>query len=327
MPLTKTAARKVREAKEILRALGLPIDDQTPVIAERWALGLLAIANVKPTTKWAAASCWTIDGSWSLHSRGIIKFWNDHYGQIVSMGSYDDVRRRNLIFLVEAGVAIRAAGKPNAATNDPTRRYALSQDAHRAVAAYGTPAFPDEIGTFLAAHGKFSAKLAKIRATNRIEAALPDGRKLQLSPGRHNELQTAIIETFLPTFAAGFRLLYLGDTTNKLLVLDEAELRRIKFFTLAHDKLPDIVAIDDKRGWLFLVEAVTSAGPISPLRHIQLEELTANCTVPRVYVTAFLTKSDFRKWATDISWETEAWIAESPGHLIHFDGERFLGPY
>ena len=28
-----------------------------------------------------------------------------------------------------------------------------------------------------------------------------------------------------------------------------------------------------------------------------------------------------------ISWETEAWIAKAPDHLIHFNGERFLGPY
>jgi hypothetical protein len=27
------------------------------------------------------------------------------------------------------------------------------------------------------------------------------------------------------------------------------------------------------------------------------------------------------------SWETEVWVAESPSHLIHFDGDRFLGPY
>ncbi len=24
---------------------------------------------------------------------------------------------------------------------------------------------------------------------------------------------------------------------------------------------------------------------------------------------------------------TEVWIAESPGHLVHFDGARLLGPY
>jgi BsuBI/PstI restriction endonuclease domain len=29
----------------------------------------------------------------------------------------------------------------------------------------------------------------------------------------------------------------------------------------------------------------------------------------------------------EISWETEVWVADSPAHLIHFNGERFLGPY
>ena len=28
-----------------------------------------------------------------------------------------------------------------------------------------------------------------------------------------------------------------------------------------------------------------------------------------------------------ISWETEVWVADSPTHMIHFNGERFLGPY
>ncbi|MFS2517149.1 MULTISPECIES: BsuBI/PstI family type II restriction endonuclease [Parabacteroides] len=28
----------------------------------------------------------------------------------------------------------------------------------------------------------------------------------------------------------------------------------------------------------------------------------------------------------DIAWETEVWIAENPGHMIHFNGDRFIGP-
>jgi type II restriction enzyme len=288
---------------------------------------LLAISNLKPAGKWADASYWVGGGSWSLLSRDFIKFWNEHYGQNISSGSYDDVRRRSLVYLVEAGVAIRAAGKPDAATNDPTRRYALSEDAHEVITRYGTPSFAEAAANFVRDHGALAKRLVKPRTSKRIKAALPDGTNLMLSPGRHNELQTAIIEVFLPTFAPDSQLLYLGDTSNKLLLLEEETLRKIGFFTLAHDKLPDIVALDTKRNWLFLIEAVTSSGPVSPLRHMQLEELTAQCSVPRVYLTAFLTKADFRKFVTDISWETEVWIAESPGHLIHFDGERFLGPY
>ena len=327
MPLSKQATRKVAEAKDILDALGLPIASCTPLVAERWALSLLAIANLKPGAKWANASFWDGDGSWSLRSRDVIRFWHDNYGQNISMGSYDDVRRRSLVYLVEAGVAIRAAGKPGAATNDPTRRYALSPDAHRVVIRYGTPAFADAAAAYVRENGALEARLARSRVASRIEATLPNGAKLSLSPGRHNELQTAIVEVFLPTFAPDFRLLYLGDTSNKLLLLEEEALRAIGFFTLAHDKLPDIVAVDTKRSWLFLIEAVTSSGPVDPLRHMQLEQLTEQCTVPRVYVTAFITKEDFRKFVTKIDWETEVWIAESPGHLIHFDGERFLGPY
>ena len=46
-----------------------------------------------------------------------------------------------------------------------------------------------------------------------------------------------------------------------------------------------------------------------------------------VFVTAFLDRRAMLKYLNDISWETEVWIAESPTHLIHFNGERFLGPY
>jgi len=44
-------------------------------------------------------------------------------------------------------------------------------------------------------------------------------------------------------------------------------------------------------------------------------------------VTAFLTRRAMTKYLADISWETEVWVAEAPSHLIHFNGERFLGPY
>lgn len=36
---------------------------------------------------------------------------------------------------------------------------------------------------------------------------------------------------------------------------------------------------------------------------------------------------EFRKNAADIAWETEVWIADNPDHMIHFNGDRFLGPH
>ena len=96
---------------------------------------------------------------------------------------------------------------------------------------------------------------------------------------------------------------------------------------MSHDKLPDVVVYDEERKWLFLIEAVTSHGPVSPKRWVELEEAFKDCNVGLVYVTAFPDRAEFRKNAADIAWETEVWIADNPDHMIHFNGDRFLGPH
>ena len=92
-------------------------------------------------------------------------------------------------------------------------------------------------------------------------------------------------------------------------------------------ELPDIVAYSKTKNWLFLIEAVHSSGPISPIRLLELKRLAKECTAEIVFVTAFLTRDTFRKFAPEIAWETEVWIADAPDHMVHFDGDKFLGPY
>ena len=109
-------------------------------------------------------------------------------------------------------------------------------------------------------------------------------------------------------------------------MLDQEGLQTLAITITEHDKLPDIILYDEQRNWLFLIEAVTSHGPVSPKRHREIEEMLASCPALRVYVTTFLTFADYRKYAADIAWETEVWIAEAPDHLIHYNGHKFLGP-
>lgn len=78
---------------------------------------------------------------------------------------------------------------------------------------------------------------------------------------------------------------------------------------------------------MLLIEAVTSHGPVNPKRMSELEKLFDKSKAGLVYVTAFPDKQTMAKYVADISWETEVWVAESPSHLIHFDGDKFLGPY
>ncbi len=85
--------------------------------------------------------------------------------------------------------------------------------------------------------------------------------------------------------------------------------------------------IQRKRIGSTLIEAVHSSGPISELRLIQLQKLTKDCKADIVYVTAFLNRPKFSQFMTDIARETEVWIADNPDHLVHFNGDKFLGPY
>lgn len=94
-----------------------------------------------------------------------------------------------------------------------------------------------------------------------------------------------------------------------------------------HGKLPDVVLYDRRRNWLFLIEAVTTHGPVSPKRHAELEAMLKHSTPGRIYVTAFLDMKGFVKYASQIAFESEVWIANHPDHMIHFNGDRFLGPY
>jgi type II restriction enzyme len=89
---------------------------------------------------------------------------------------------------------------------------------------------------------------------------------------------------------------------------------------------PDLVLHDEQKNRLFLVEAVTSHGPVSPKRFVELEELFKNCTAARIYISAFPDFTTFKRFVNEIAWETEVWVAEMPSHLIHFNGDKFLGP-
>lgn len=121
--------------------------------------------------------------------------------------------------------------------------------------------------------------------------------------------------------------MYIGDTDEKFAFFAEERLRLLGVTIDSHGKMPDVIIYHTAKGWLVLVEAVTSHGPIDPKRREELTRLFRHVRVGLVYVTAFLTRSAMKEYLGDISWATEVWVAESPSHLIHFNGERFLGPY
>ncbi len=310
----------LNEAIEILESVGIPIADKTERSVERMAMALLAVANI--TQDWKTAS-----DKQNLKTRDIINFNNTYFEENISSGSYDDIRRKDLKLLVLAEIIINSADNVNAATNDPTRGYSLELSFARLIKMYGTENWETELKKYLSSKVLLKDKLARSREIEKIPVILSTGQVIELSTGSHNILQKLIIEEFLPRYGKGCQILYFGDTADKLLHLDEKKLKSLNFFELSHDKLPDIIAYHEKNNWLYLIEAVHSSGSISEVRLLELQNLTKDCTAEIVYITAFLSRTEFRKWVTEIAWETEVWIADNPDHLIHFNGDKFLGPY
>lgn len=324
IPLTGNKSEAVKncifDLLDILQDVGIPFDGLTHRRLERMALACMAVGQIKTSL----AEAQSIEAGVFYKSRDIINFENENYSENISSGSYDDIRRKDLNFLVEAFLVVKSSSIAEQATNNPTRGYALSDDFSKLLHMYGTDSWDVALREYKTNHKALCDELARRRELAKIPVVLPDGRGLILSYGEHNELQKAIIEEFLPRFGFCAEVLYVGDTSDKFLLREDEKLKELKFFTLKHDELPDVVAYSREKSLLYLIEAVHSTGPMNEIRVMKLKKLLEQCPAKVVFFTAFQSRDVFKKWACEIAWETEVWIAENPEHLIHFNGFKFL---
>jgi len=319
------ATVKIHEMLNILFALELPLHELTNRRLEKMAMSLLAIGNMKPKSSWAAIE--GIETGRNLGTKEIIRFINPNFEEKISEGSYDDIRRKDLVWPVQMGLVIKSANNPNADNNDSTRGYALSSDFAELCRQYGTRAFDTAIDSF-EKDENYIAKLTAKRTVQKIPVSIADGLTLELDDGPHNQIQKAIVEQFLPRFGYGAKLLYLGDASEKILHKFSEEMELLGLNVEDRGMLPDIVAFSEEKGWLYLIEAVHSSNPLNPERCIELSRsVLKDCKYGVVFVTAFLNRKSFTKWLSEIAWETEVWLADRPDHMIHFNGDKFMGPH
>jgi hypothetical protein len=308
---------KIELTQEILEALGLPSAQQNEISA----LTLLVLAQLSEETPWNNAT------PQSLRVHDILLDIRARYGREYAENTRETIRRQVLHQFEQAGIVIRNPDDPTLATNSPKTHYALTEPVVSALQAFGTSEWENKRENFLRKRGALLEVYQKIRDQHKVPLQVAEGKVYKLSPGKHNKLQAAIVEEFGPRFAPGSKLLYLGDAARKTLILEEKILSSLGVQVFDHGKLPDVVLYDETRNWFFLIEAVTSHGPVSPKRYLELEEMFKNCSADRIYVTAFPDFTTFKRFVNEIAWETEVWIAELPSHLIHFNGDKFLGPH
>lgn len=304
----------------ILKEVGIPFDGLSPLRLQRMAQACMAIGGIKKSFKEVKS---VKDGEF-LRTRDILQFENKYFKEKISPGSYDDIRRKDLKLLVLANIAINSSSLESKATNDGSRGYCLSDEFAELIRAYGTDLWADSLVLYQQKVKALKEELEKKREAEKVPVTLPTGEELLLSWGEHNTLQKAIIENFLAIFGKGCEVLYVGDTCDKLLHTDEEELKELGFFELKHDELPDVLAYNREKNLLFLIEAFHCTGQWDKTRLFKVKKKLENCKAELVFVSAFETIDQFRTKSNDIAWETEAWIADMPEHMIHFNGWKFL---
>lgn len=309
---------KLEEAKEILKALGMPPKQYN----DRSAYTFLALAGLQEADPWSATS------NHALRIVDMMNFMAKNYNKIYKPNSRETIRKETIHQFVDGAIAERNIDDNERATNSPLYSYRLTKEILDVIRTYGTANWEKKLKEFLVQNETLIEKYAQKREIPLIPVKIND-EVLNFSPGLHNLLQKAIIEEFAPRFAPGSKILYVGDTAKKDLIKKKKKLQKLGVRITDHDKLPDVVLYREDSNWLYFIEAVTSVGPISVKRMAEIQDMLEDCDCGIIYVTAFLdmtSKNGFKKFIGEIAWETEVWIADNPDHLIHLNGDRFFGP-
>lgn len=316
--IKRSATLKVQEAQEILERFGFDAQRSN----ERSAWVLLGLLQLMPDERWGDVRPRRIGVT------ELMGFIAEHYRDTpYKPNTRETIRRQTLHQFVDALFVELNPDDPTRAVNSPKTVYMIHAEALAAIRAFGTTGFDSALASYLAEVPGLKVQYAAAREMNRIPVTLPSGDLVMLSPGGQNTLIKAMIDDFCSYYTPGGRVLYVGDADSKMMTFDEASLAALGVEVDHHGKMPDLVVHMPDKNWLVLLEAASTHGPVDAKRHNELATLFKGSTAGLVYVSCFPDRATMRKYLADISWETEVWCASDPTHLIHFNGERFLGPY
>ena len=302
---------KLDEARSLLAALQVP-EQQRNVLC---GYTLLAMAKKKKKDPWSTAT-----NEW-LRIHDVIIFIQEQYGQIYAENTRETFRKqamhhfRNAAFIEDNAMV----------TNSPNYRYRLTPEMLQLIRSFGTEQWNNAIASFLSQHPSLIELYSSQREGRKIPILI-NGSSISFSLGKHNQLQKAILEEFVPNFVPEAECLYVGDSEDRTLFVDQSTLRWLGLEITPHSKMPDVVLYSREKNWIIFVEAVTTVGPMDPKRVLELKDMTSKVNAGKVYITAFPDRKTFNKFAAMLAWESEVWIADEPRHMIHYNGDRFMGP-
>lgn len=303
---------KIKEMIYILKEIHVPKKQQN----DRSALTILSLVGVTEKQPWYEAKLNY------LRIHDIMQFIQENYNITYAENSRETFRRQTLHQFEQEGLVERNADEPRP-TNSPNTVWSIHPDALELLKCFNTERWVHELKVYLEKKGKNLERYNEKKKKRMLTFSI-DGKDLSFSYGKHNKLQIDILDSFRDNFSNDSEIVYVGDTAQKMLYFNDSLANDLRIPITKHDKLPDVVLYEKAKHRLFLIEAVTSHGPISIKRQTELEDFLKTSDAKRIYVSAFPNFSLFKKNINDIAWETEVWIAEFPEHMIHFNGDKFL---
>lgn len=312
----------IEEAKNLLKLFEFD-EKRTNDMAARTLLSLL---NLREGDTWDQAT------NNRIGVRGLMDWMRNNLDYQIAENSRETVRREVLHQFVAAAFCEHNDDDPNRPTNSSKNVYRVSPNALNVIRMYSgsddnSSEFTIALEEYLADFQSLVELQREERRMAKIPVRMPSNQIEYINPGGQNKLIKAMVEEFCPRFIPGGRVLYIGDADNKTVHYDKELFSSLGINLDMHGKMPDLVVYQEDKNWLFLMEAVTSHGPVSAFRKKDLESLFGGAEAGIVYVSCFPDRRVLRSHLMDIAWETEVWLESDPTHMIHFNGSRFMGPY
>ena len=180
--------------------------------------------------------------------------------------------------LVRLGAVVERPGIP---TTSSKPRYALHADFARLFLAFeNEEQLSQSIESYLVRHLAPNA-LARIllasrtSSTHKVIVSLPDGSSRVMSPGPSSIITKEVIETFTRLFLTNPALVFLSESSNKIIVQDNELARKLGLHIDSSKYLPDIILADilPDKAILVFVEVVATDGSITPHRKDALQKM------------------------------------------------------
>lgn len=309
--------KRLNETLSLLKYLGLPKEQQN----RRSALTLLALLNMDSEKSWDRAD------NPKLGITPIMDWIRDCYHVDYAPNTRETIRRQTIHQFLQAGIVDINPDDKNRPINSPHTVYQIDSATLTLIKDFKLPGWNAKLKSYLKNRQSLVEQYARKRKQTKIPLSFENDLTIHISPGKHSELIRNIIEEFGPRFAPGGKVVYIGDTGNKTAFQNQQVFDTLGITLDVHGKMPDVMLYFEEKKWLMIIEAASTHGPVNGKRLNELTTLFGDSKAKLIFVTAFPTRAVMSRFLNEIAWETEVWVAEAPSHLIHFNGDRFLGPY